>query len=88
MHFVKVSSLIIIIIFGTYGAQSKILGAIGKFMPSVTELGFVGNAINIYFQAGQLVRSTAKLVESFMMVKQSLTTMKIELKQYMTKYII
>jgi hypothetical protein len=76
MHFVKVSSLIIIIIFGTYGAQSKILGAIGKFMPSVTELGFVGNAINIYFQAGQLVRSTAKLVESFMMVKQSLTTMK------------
>lgn len=60
----------------TYSAKSRILGAIGKFMPSVTEIGFVGNAINIYFQAGQLVRSTASIIESFMMVKQSLITMK------------
>lgn len=76
MCFVKIITLVVLLSIYSYGAQSKILGAIGKFMPSVTELGFVGNAINIYFQAGQLVRSTAKLVESFMMVKQSLTTMK------------
>ena len=38
MRCVKIVTLVSLLSIYSYGAQSKILGAIGKFMPSVTEL--------------------------------------------------
>ena len=72
--------LILCLFSDTFGAQSRILGAlqktVGKFFPSITEIGFVSNAINIYFQCGQLIRCTARIIESFKMVKASFTALK------------
>jgi hypothetical protein len=42
--------------------ESKILGYIGNFIPTLTEVGFVVNCVNVYEKVSQFVRVTNRLI--------------------------
>ena len=64
-----------------YGGNSKILGAIGDFLPNFTEIGFITNIINVYFQVSQFVRATNEIVGTMKAVKCDIEVARKEMLQ-------
>jgi len=74
------SSLFLLLSYSvTFASGSKLLSAVGNFMPSLTEIGFLTNIANTYIQISQFVRTTNKLIENVQNAKDSWETMTDEI---------
>lgn len=67
-------TVIIMVAAGECVADSQILGAIQKLLPTTSELGFLTNIVNCYFQVSQFIRSTEKLVNNIRAARAELYT--------------
>jgi len=67
----KISGILIILLLSnTFSGESKILKKVSKYLPSVTEVAYLSNIINIYYQVSQSVRATNKLVNDINQAKE------------------
>jgi hypothetical protein len=64
-------SLIFALICLSTASGSEVVSAIKKFVPTPTEAGFLVNAINVYMQVSQFVRSTNRLIKSVKETKEA-----------------
>ena len=61
----RIAILIVLIICHALSAkESKILGFLGNFVPSLTEVGILTNCVNVYDKVSNFVRATNKLIHS------------------------
>jgi len=67
----KIPALISVLLVTTsFGAESKILSKAAKYLPNLTEIGYVTNIVNLWYQMGQFVRSTNHIVQSIENAKE------------------
>ncbi len=65
-----VSLLSLLMFSSTFAADSKILSKAGKYLPNLTEVGYITNIVNLWYQLGQFVRSTNRIVQNIENAKQ------------------
>lgn len=60
----KAIIILCVVALGIDARESKLLGYIGNFIPTLTEVGFVVNCVNVYEKVSQFVRVTNRLISS------------------------
>lgn len=70
-------------ILPVHSAESSMLKSIGKYVPSLTEVGYLANLANLYVQVSQYVRSTNHLIRSVKSAKKQYSQVKSEINKLM-----
>jgi len=78
----RISVLAVLLLVQTASArQSKLLGFLGNFVPSLTEVGILTNCVNVYDKVSNFVRTTNRLVHSVEKAKSDWERVRYNIEQ-------